>query len=168
MSYDPYPSPRDPSPWDPAPWDPPTPPHRNPCPPTPNRDAYVPSHPTYPWQPAPPPPPRPRRAATRAPLGHHSDLRVLRSAYRWQRRVATLTALGYFTVFLILSAYAPSFMTGTVTDGVPTGLLLAVLQVPVTWLAIAMYEGTARRRVDPLADLIRRQAALDAGREEAR
>ncbi|PWI04571.1 DUF485 domain-containing protein, partial [Streptomyces sp. NWU339] len=129
---------------------------------------YVPSHPTYPWQPAPPPPPRPRRAATRAPLGHHSDLRVLRSAYRWQRRVATLTALGYFTVFLILSAYAPSFMTGTVTDGVPTGLLLAVLQVPVTWLAIAMYEGTARRRVDPLADLIRRQAALDAGREEAR
>ncbi|MBL3667625.1 DUF485 domain-containing protein [Streptomyces sp. M2CJ-2] len=168
MSYDPYPSPRDPSPWDPAPWDPPTPPHRNPYPPTPNRDAYVPSRPTYPWQPAPPAPPPPRRAAPRAPLGHHSDLRILRSAYRWQRRMATLTALGYFTVFLILSAYAPSFMTGTVTDGVPTGLLLAVLQVPVTWLAIAMYEGTARRRVDPLADLIRRQAALDAGREEAR
>ncbi|MEV0692528.1 DUF485 domain-containing protein [Streptomyces sp. NPDC050388] len=168
MSYDPYPSPRDPSPWDPTPWDPPTPPHRNPCPPAPNRDAYAPSHLTYPWQPAPPPPSPPRRAATRAPLGHHSDLRILRSAYRWQRRVATLTALGYFTVFLVLSAYTPSFMTGTVTDGVPTGLLLAVLQVPVTWLAIAMYEGTARRRVDPLADLIRRQAALDAGRKEAR
>ncbi|MGY3202201.1 DUF485 domain-containing protein [Streptomyces sp. TE5632] len=170
MSYDPYPSPRDRSPWEPTPWDPPTPPRQNPYPPAPNRDAYAPSHATHPWQPAPPPhpPTPPRRTAARAPLGHHSDLRILRGAYRWQRRVATLTALGYFTVFLILSAYAPSFMTGTVTDGVPIGLLLALLQVPVTWLAIAMYEGTARRRVDPLADLIRRQTALDARREEAR
>ncbi|MDN0200864.1 DUF485 domain-containing protein [Streptomyces sp. S.PNR 29] len=111
---------------------------------------------TYPWQPPGPPlPPHP-------PLGHHSDLRILRSAYRRQRRTATLTALGYFTLFLILSAFAPSVMTTSVTDGLPTGLLLALLQLPVTWLAIALYEHTARRYVDPLADRIRRQAALDA------
>ncbi|MEV8597676.1 DUF485 domain-containing protein [Streptomyces sp. NPDC052012] len=134
----------------------------------PRRDASPP-YAAYPWQPpAPPEPPEPRRAAPHARLGHHSDLRILRSAYRWQRRVATLTALGYFTLFLILSAYAPSFMTGTVTDGLPTGLLLALFQVPVTWLAIALYEGTARRRVDPLAALIRKQAELDAKREAAR
>jgi uncharacterized membrane protein (DUF485 family) len=93
---------------------------------------------------------------------------VLRSAYRWQRRVATLTALGYFVLFLILSAFAPSFMTSTVTDGLPTGLLLALVQVPVTWLAVALYEQTARRRVDPIADRIRRHAELDAKREGAR
>ncbi|CAL9485143.1 hypothetical protein SUDANB15_03102 [Streptomyces sp. enrichment culture] len=138
MSFDPYPSP----------WGPPPPPRRNP----------------YPRTPA----PEPRRAPLHPPLGHHSDLRRLRSAYRWQRRTATLTALGYFVLFLILSASAPSFMTGTVTDGVPIGLLLALLQVPVTWLAIAMYEGTARRRVDPLADLIRRQTELDAKRGATR
>ena len=40
-----------------------------------------------------PPPPRPHRAPRHAPLGHHSDLRRLRRAYRWQRRTATLTAL---------------------------------------------------------------------------
>ncbi|GAA2922653.1 MULTISPECIES: DUF485 domain-containing protein [Streptomyces] len=127
-----------------------------------------PSYDTYPWQPQQPPEPPERRPQRHTALGHHSDLRVLRSAYRWQRRVATLTALGYFTLFLILSAFAPSFMTSTVTDGLPTGLLLALIQVPVTWLAIALYEQTARRRVDPIADRIRKQAALDVKREGAR
>jgi hypothetical protein len=41
--------------------------------------------------------------------------------------VATLTALGYFTLFLILSAYAPSFMTGEATEGLPVGLLLGLI-----------------------------------------
>ncbi|WP_328363185.1 DUF485 domain-containing protein [Streptomyces sp. NBC_00457] len=120
----------------------------------------------YPWAPPPPPePPAARRVPDRPPLGHHRDLRILRTAYRWQRRVATLAALGYFTLFLILSAFAPGFMTSTVTDGLPAGLLLALLQLPVTWLAIALYEYTARRHVDPLADRIRKEAALDAKRE---
>ena len=90
------------------------------------------------------------------------------TARRWQRRTATLTALGYFVLFLVLSAFAPSLMTGTAAGGVPTGLLLAVGQVPVTWLAVALYEATARRRVDPLAALIRRQAVVDARREAVR
>ncbi|MFF7974128.1 DUF485 domain-containing protein [Streptomyces sp. NPDC007905] len=127
-----------------------------------------PSYLSYPWQPPPPEPPRPLRTPPRDPLGQHSDLRVLRSAYRWQRRTATLTALGYFTLFLALSAFAPQVMTRTVTDGVPAGLLLALLQLPVTWLAIALYEHTARRHVDPLADRIRKQAELDVRRGAAR
>ncbi|MFI1362798.1 DUF485 domain-containing protein [Streptomyces griseochromogenes] len=125
-----------------------------------------PALPTYPWQPPAPPPPRPQPA--RAPIGHHSDLRLLRGAYRWQRRTATITALGYFTLFLVLSAFAPHVMTRTVADGIPAGLLLALLQLPVTWLAIALYEHTARRRVDPLADRIRKEAELDARRGAAR
>ena len=125
---------------------------------------HSPPYPTYPWQPVPPEPPRPHRGLSREPLGHHSDLRVLRGAYRWQRRTATLTALGYFTLFLVLSAYAPDVMTRDLADGVPAGLLLALLQLPVTWLAIALYEHTARRHVDPLADRIRKEAELDARR----
>ncbi|WP_282088030.1 DUF485 domain-containing protein [Streptomyces tendae] len=138
---------------------------------------YDPS-PSYRHRPPPPPPPpsyppRPPRSHThraprRDPLGHHSDLRILRGAYRWQRRTATLTALGYFTLFLVLSAYAPGLMTGTAVAGLPTGLLLALAQLPVTWLAIALYEYTARRRVDPLADRIRQEAALDARRGAGR
>ncbi|GAA3978844.1 MULTISPECIES: DUF485 domain-containing protein [Streptomyces] len=120
---------------------------------------------TYPWQPAAPPEPPRQRPQHRPALGHHSDLRILRSAYRWQRRTATLTALGYFTLFLILSAFAPGFMSSTVADGMPTGLLLAMVQLPVTWLAIALYEHTARRYVDPIADRIRRESQLNAKRE---
>ncbi|MFE9030258.1 DUF485 domain-containing protein [Streptomyces iakyrus] len=155
MSYDPSPS---------YPYRPPDPP---PYPsPSPSYDPYT--YDTYPWAPQEAPEPAGRRPQRHAALGHHSDLRVLRSAYRWQRRVATLTALGYFVLFLILSAFAPSFMTSTVTDGLPTGLLLALVQVPVTWLAVALYEQTARRRVDPIADRIRKHAELDAKREGAR
>ncbi|MFB7085416.1 DUF485 domain-containing protein [Streptomyces sp. NPDC056296] len=174
MSYDPSPS---------YPHRPPPPPYPRP----PHHPAPSP-YDAHPWQPAQPPhyadlppaqPPHPRsdpaapgptthRAPRRDALGHHSDLRVLRSAYRWQRRTATLTALGYFTLFLILSAYAPGFMTGTLADGLPTGLALALLQLPVTWLAIALYEHTARRHVDPLADRIRKEAELDARREAGR
>ncbi|MFJ4818458.1 DUF485 domain-containing protein [Streptomyces sp. NPDC088801] len=149
MSYDPSPS---------YPYRPPDPP--------PSSDPYT--YDTYPWAPQEAPEPAGRRPHRHAALGHHSDLRLLRSAYRRQRRVATLTALGYFVLFLILSAFAPSFMTSTVTDGLPTGLLLALVQVPVTWLAIALYEQTARRRVDPIADRIRKHAELDAKREGAR
>ncbi|MBD0840830.1 MULTISPECIES: DUF485 domain-containing protein [unclassified Streptomyces] len=129
--------------------------------------SYQPYPPQQPFPPRPAESPHRHRQPRHSALGHHSDLRILRSAYRWQRRTATLTALGYFLLFLVLSATAPSFMTSTVTDGLPTGLLLALLQLPVTWLAIALYEHTARRYVDPLADRIRRQAAVDAKREEA-
>jgi uncharacterized membrane protein (DUF485 family) len=55
-------------------------------------------------------------------------------------------------------------MTDPVATGLPAGLLLALLQLPVTWLAIVLYEHTARRHVDPLADRIRKQSALDAKR----
>lgn len=102
------------------------------------------------------------------PLGQHSDIRLLRGAYRRQRRVATLTALGYFILFLLLSAFAPWLMTSTVSGGLSTGLLLGLLQLPVTCLAIGLYEHTARRSVDPIADRIRKQAELDAKREAAR
>ncbi|MER7804238.1 DUF485 domain-containing protein [Streptomyces parvulus] len=153
MTYDPSPSyPHHPPPAHQPPYQPP----------------YQPSSPP-PFPPhAPAPHQAPHRSRRRDPLGSHRDLRVLRGAYRWQRRTATLTALGYFTLFLLLSAYAPGFMTGTVTDGLPTGLLLALVQLPVTWLAIALYEQTARRRVDPLADRIRKEAELDARRGAGR
>ncbi|WP_217573961.1 DUF485 domain-containing protein [Streptomyces sp. GbtcB7] len=146
------------------------PPHSSPHPsPHPFPHHTSPAHLTYPWQPQPQPPEPERKRQPRHPaLGRHSDIRVLRGAYRRQRRVATLTALGYFTLFLILSAFAPGLMASEVSGGLPTGLLLGLLQVPVTCLAIGLYEYTARRRVDPIADRIRRQTQLDAKREAAR
>lgn len=79
----------------------------------------------------------------------------LRSGYRRLRRVATLTALGYFVLFLLLSGYAPGLMTDGISGGLTTGVLLGLLTLPVTLVAIAVYERIARDRVDPLASAIR-------------
>jgi uncharacterized membrane protein (DUF485 family) len=89
--------------------------------------------------------------------GPHRDLRMLRRAGRRQRRVATFAALGYFAFFLTLTVEFPSVMTRPAPGGLPTGLLLALVQLPVTWLAVLLYEFTARRYVDPLARRVRRQ-----------
>ncbi|MFJ5306805.1 DUF485 domain-containing protein [Streptomyces sp. NPDC088350] len=97
-------------------------------------------------------------AWTRSVTGPHRDLRLLRRACRWQRRVATFAALGYFAVFLTLTVEVPSVMTRPAPGGLPTGLFLALVQLPVTWLAVLFYEGIARRYVDPLARRVRRQA----------
>ena len=159
MSYDPSPS---------YPFPPHVPSHGSAHDSSPSYSTY-PTHPTYPWapqEPEPQPPRQPNRHRHTA-LGQHSDLRLLRTAYRWQRRVATLTALGYFTLFLVLSASAPSLMTSEVTEGLPLGLLLGLIQVPVTCAAVALYEYTARRGVDPIAERMRRQAELDTKRAGA-
>ncbi|MCS0600224.1 DUF485 domain-containing protein [Streptomyces sp. LP11] len=143
--------------------EPPHPPYTPPPPPY-GPTPYGPTPYSYPWQPVAPEPPRPVHHPHREPLGRRDDLRMLRDACRRQRGTATLTTLGCFTLFLLLSAYAPGALSRTVAGGVPAGLLLALLQVPVTWLATARYERTARRRVDPLADRVRRRAELDARR----
>ncbi|MEU1474421.1 DUF485 domain-containing protein [Streptomyces sp. NPDC005760] len=100
--------------------------------------------------------------------GYHRALRVLRRACRWQRRVATFLALGYFAVFLTLTVKAPAFMARPAPGGLPTGLLLAVVQIPVTWLAVLLFEYAARRFVDPLARKVSRYARPAGGDGRAR
>ncbi|WP_234534653.1 DUF485 domain-containing protein [Streptomyces shenzhenensis] len=94
--------------------------------------------------------------------GAHRTLRLLRRAYRWHRRVATITALGYFAAFLALTVKAPSLMARPGPGGLPTGLLLALAQIPVTWLAVLLYEAAAHRFVDPLARRARRHLRAPA------
>lgn len=93
----------------------------------------------------------PHDSGPAARSGHHRALRLLRRACRRQRRVATFAALGYFAVFLVLTVEAPALMARPGPGGLPTGLLLALAQVPVTWLAVVLFACAARRYVDPLA-----------------
>lgn len=132
----------------------------------PELDSWPP-HTAYPSRPQPQPRPQ-HRAPRPVVVGSRNDMRMLRDSYRSQRRLATLTALGCFTTFLILSAFVPSLMTGTVSGGLPAGLLLGLLQLPIICMSVGLFEYTARRRVDPVADRIRRQAELDAKRGASR
>jgi uncharacterized membrane protein (DUF485 family) len=85
----------------------------------------------------------------------HSEIRILRRAYRRLRRTATFTALGYFVLFLLLSGYAPGLMAHRLSGSLTLGLFLGLLQLPVTLIALFIYERTAQRYVDPLSAAIR-------------
>ncbi|MFF9349544.1 DUF485 domain-containing protein [Streptomyces sp. NPDC014734] len=145
---------------------PPQPPHESPHRPRPQ--SPPPQHADYllPWQrsrpatfPDPPHDHGAPRAAPAAAAVRHGDLRRLRTSYRQLRRVAVLTALGWFVVFLLLSGFAGDQLERPLFGGLNLGLALAFCQLPVTLLAVVRYERTARRTVDPLAARIRKEAA---------
>ncbi|MGC0327295.1 uncharacterized membrane protein (DUF485 family) [Streptomyces sp. SAI-170] len=101
--------------------------------------------------------PRPQPHTHEAHAG--SDLAALRSAYRVLRRVSTLTALGSFVVYVLLSCYAPDLMGSKIIGELSLGMSLGVLQLVVTFGAVSWYGRSAHRSVDPLAHAVRERAA---------
>ncbi|MFI9150386.1 DUF485 domain-containing protein [Streptomyces sp. NPDC053367] len=100
------------------------------------------------------------QSAPHAPGPHDdADLAALRSAYRVLRRVSTLTALGSFVVYVLLSCSAPDLMGSRVTGELSLGMVLGVLQLVVTFAAVSWYRRSAQRSVDPLARAVRERTA---------
>ncbi|MFI9803790.1 DUF485 domain-containing protein [Streptomyces sp. NPDC052301] len=96
---------------------------------------------------------------------HGGDLAALRSAYRVLRRVSTLTALGSFVVYVVLSCCARGLMGSKITGDLSLGMALGVLQLVVTFAAVLWYGRSAQRSVDPLARAVRERAAGRQDRE---
>ncbi|NUP24437.1 MAG: DUF485 domain-containing protein [Streptomyces sp.] len=92
-----------------------------------------------------------------------TDLAALRSAYRLLRRISTLTALGSFVVYVVLSCWAPGLMGAKIAGELSLGMALGVLQLVVTFAAVFWYGRSAQRSVDPLARAVR-EATVPAGR----
>ncbi|GHK01823.1 DUF485 domain-containing protein [Streptomyces sp. NPDC003753] len=108
------------------------------------------------------------RAAWDEPYAHqaparHADLTALRSAYRLLRRISTLTALGSFVVYVLLSCCAPDLMGCKIAGELSLGMALGVLQLVVTFAAVFWYGRSAQRSVDPLARAVR-ERTVPAGR----
>ncbi|MFH9002008.1 DUF485 domain-containing protein [Streptomyces afghaniensis] len=107
-----------------------------------------------------------------APYAHETqrddtDLASLRSAYRLLRRISTLTALGSFVVYVVLSCYAPGLMGSKITGEWSLGMALGVLQLLVTFAAVFWYGRSAQRSVDPLARAVRERAVPAGGSARA-
>ncbi len=90
------------------------------------------------------------------------DLAPLRAAYAWQRRVAGATVLGFFALYVLLTVYVPSATGVGLGRGLNLGIVLGLLQLPVTVAALIVYERAALRRIDPLVD--RARARQEEGR----
>ncbi|MER6470748.1 DUF485 domain-containing protein [Streptomyces collinus] len=109
-------------------------------------------------------PPRYRPPAPE-PDRYGGDLDALRSAYRVLRRVSTLTALGSFVVYVLLSCCAPGLMGAEIAGDLSLGMAVGILQLVVTFAAVLWYGRSARRSVDPLARAVRERSAVRPARE---
>ncbi|MBL1086586.1 DUF485 domain-containing protein [Streptomyces actinomycinicus] len=107
-----------------------------------------------------------RPPLTQDPPPYGADLAALRSAYRVLRRVSTLTALGSFVVYVVLSCCAPDLMGSEIAGELSLGMGLGILQLLVTFAAVFWYGRSAQHSVDPLARAVRERGVLpgrDAG-----
>ena len=65
---------------------------------------------------------------------------------------ATIFFLSWYTAFILLAGYAPSFMGESVVEGVTVGYVLALSQFVMVWVLTAMYLRRADKVFDPLAE----------------
>ncbi|WP_254716587.1 DUF485 domain-containing protein [Actinomadura sp. WMMB 499] len=87
------------------------------------------------------------------------------------RRVVAVGAggfLGWYFLYVALSAFARGFMARPVAGHVNVGMLLGVLQFASTFLLAAAFVAYARRRLDPLADELRAEADGSPSRPSGR
>jgi uncharacterized membrane protein (DUF485 family) len=94
-----------------------------------------------------------------SPLADRGVASGLAELERNQRRIAgplTLVFLGYYAVFLLLTALAPELLRVRLFWHLSFGYLLAWSVFLVTGLASAIYLRLARVRIDPLVDRIQR------------
>jgi uncharacterized membrane protein (DUF485 family) len=69
--------------------------------------------------------------------------------------------LAWYFSYVLLSAYAPLFMSEKVFGAVNMGLILGLLQFLSTAIITLLYVRYARKQIDPRVDQIREQTGAD-------
>lgn len=90
-----------------------------------------------------------------APVAEYERFVLLRRRFRRVAMVIAGVFLGWYFVYVGLSAFARGFMARTVVGHVNVALLLGLLQFVSTFALAAGYAAYARRRLDPLAGELR-------------
>jgi uncharacterized membrane protein (DUF485 family) len=71
----------------------------------------------------------------------------------------TVAFFVWYALYVVLSAYARDFMSTKVVGNINVALVFGLLQFVTTFLIAWLYERFSQRRIDPLAEQIRDQAA---------
>lgn len=90
-----------------------------------------------------------------ASIAGYERFLLLRRRFRRAAAVIGTIFLGWYFVYVGLSAFARGFMARTVAGNVNVALLLGVLQLVSTFALAWAYAAYARRRLDPLAGELR-------------
>lgn len=91
-------------------------------------------------------------------IQHGAEFRRLRGRFRRFTFPMTLLFIIWYLVYVLLADYAHGFMSTPVFGEVNVGILLGLGQFVSTALISAAYLWYARRRLDPQAEKVRRQA----------
>jgi uncharacterized membrane protein (DUF485 family) len=71
----------------------------------------------------------------------------------------TVAFFTWYALYVVLSAYARDFMGTKVIGNINVALIFGLLQFVTTFLIAWLYERFSQRRIDPLAEEIRRDVA---------
>ena len=85
------------------------------------------------------------------------DFQDLRKRYRgWVLPVAAASLVWYFA-YVLLTTYAPGFMSTQVVGNINVGLIAGLLQFVTTFLVTALYIRHADKVLDPVSARLREQ-----------
>lgn len=73
----------------------------------------------------------------------------------------TVAFIGWYALYVVLSAYARGFMGTKVVGNINVALVFGLLQFLTTFLIAWLYSRFARRKLDPAADAIRTAMQAD-------
>ncbi len=90
------------------------------------------------------------RAAQNSP-----EFTELRKRFRAFALPMTVAFLVWYLLYVLLSTYAPDFMSTEVFGNVNVGLLFGLAQFVTTFVITHLYVSHADRRTDPIADEMR-------------
>ena len=86
-----------------------------------------------------------------------ADFQELRKRYRgWVLPVAAASLVWYFA-YVLLTTYAPGFMSTNVLGNINIGLIAGLLQFVSTFLVTALYIRHADKALDPVSARLREQ-----------
>ena len=100
------------------------------------------------------PPPTPLEAKYLA-VQKSAEFQDLRRRYRGWIFPVTIAALLWYLAYVLVAAYAPSFMAQPLWGNINLGLVLGLLQFVTTFGITALYVSYAGKVLDPASLLIR-------------
>jgi uncharacterized membrane protein (DUF485 family) len=106
------------------------------------------------------PQPKAPRGPDYTAIQHSEEFGVLRRRFRRFAFPMTLLFIVWYLVYVVLAAYAHSFMSIKVFGEINVAMIMGILQFVSTALITLAYLRFAKRRLDPQVDRVRQQAGV--------